>query len=127
MKMKILGSSLLILLLSISQVVISQAIAGEDNIKTMAQIMINLNHYPSASEKETLRQISLKSTSGYEKTMATAMINLEHAATAGDKEKLNKIIKDDAAPEDVKTLAKIIHDLNHKPSADDKKKLENMM
>ncbi|WP_455211894.1 hypothetical protein [Kaarinaea lacus] len=127
MKMKTLGSALFILLFSLTQVVISQAIAGEDNIKTMAEIMAKLNHYPSASEKETLREISLKSTDSYEKTMATAMMNLEHAATAEDKKKLNQIIKDDAAPEKVKTLAKIIHDLNHKPSAEDKKKLEGLM
>jgi len=127
MKKKILGSSLLVLLLSITQVLVSQAFAEENNIKTMAHIMINLNHYPSDSEKETLRQISLKSTNSYEKTMATAMMNLEHAATAEDKKNLSKILQDDAAPEDVKTLAKIIHDLNHKPSADDKKKLESMM
>ena len=127
MKMRKLGFVLLVLLFGLAQIVVSQAIAGDENIKTMAQIMMNLNHYPSASEKETLREISLKSTDGYEKTMATAMINLEHAATAEDKQKLNKILQDDAAPEEVKTLAKIIHDLNHKPSSDDKKKLKDLM
>ena len=125
--MRKLGFVLLVLLFGLTQIVVSQAIAGDENIKTMAQIMMNLNHYPSASEKETLREISLKSTDGYEKTMATAMINLEHAATAEDKKKLSKIIKDDAAPAEVKTLAKIIHDLNHKPSSDDKKKLKDLM
>ena len=59
-----------------------------DNVKTMAQIMINLNHYPSDSEKDTLRQISLTSTSDHEKTIANAMINLQHAATDADKKKL---------------------------------------
>lgn len=125
--MKKLGLVLLVLLFGLTQAVISQAIAEEDNIKTMAGIMMNLNHYPSDSEKETLREISLKSTNSYEKTMATAMINLEHAATAEDKKKLSQIIEDNAAPEDVKTLAKIIKDLNHKPSSDDKKKLEGLM
>lgn len=125
--MKKLGTALAILLFSLTQAVISQAIAGDDNIKTMAQIMMNLNHYPSDSEKETLREISLKSTDSYEKTMATAMMNLEHSATAADKKKLSKIIEDKAAPEDVKTLAKIIHDLNHKPTSDDKKKLKDLM
>ncbi|MGD8937796.1 MAG: hypothetical protein PVJ72_00325 [Gammaproteobacteria bacterium] len=125
--MKILRSSLLILLLGLTQAVISQAIAGEDNIETMAQIMLKLNHYPSDSEKETLRQISLSSTSSkYEKTMANAMINLEHSAKPEDKKKLSAIVKDDSAPEDVRTLAQIIHDVNHKPSAEDKKKLENL-
>jgi hypothetical protein len=126
-QMKIVASTLLILLLSLTQAGISQAIAGEDNIETMAQIMLKLNHYPSDTEKETLRQITLSSTSSKdEKTMANAMINLEHSATAEDKKKLSAIVKDDSASEDVRTLAQIIHDVNHKPSAEDKKKLENL-
>jgi hypothetical protein len=126
-KMKKPGSLLSILLVSFAFMCGSQAMAADENVKTMAEIMLKLNHYPSDSEKETLRQISLSSTAtDAEKTMANAMINLEHTATAEDKKKLSKIIKDDSVSQDERTLAKIIHDVEHKPSAKDKEKLKKL-
>ena len=105
---------------------ITQAMAADENIKKMAEIMLNLNHYPSDSEKQVLKQITL-SGSNFEKTVATAIINLQHQATAEDKEKLNNIVNNKSAPEDVRTLAAIVHDVNHHPSDADKEKLKKMM
>ena len=128
MKTKTLGFSLLLLIFSASQVVFSQVMAADENIKEMATIMLNLHHFPSAADKETLRDIAINSASSkYEKTMANAMIHLEHSATAEDKEKLSEIIKDNSAPEDVRTLATIIRDVNHMPSEEDKEKLQKLM
>jgi hypothetical protein len=126
-KMKKAGSLLSILLVCFTFIFVSQAMAADKNVKTMAEIMLKLNHYPSDSEKETLRQISLSSTAtDAEKTMANAMIHLEHTATAEDKKKLSKIVKDDSVSEDERTLAKIIRDVQHKPSAEDKEKLKKL-
>lgn len=109
-------------------VLFAQTALAEDSIKTMAQIMINLNHFPSDSDKEVLRKITLDSaTSQNEKTLASAMINLQHAASDADKQKLSAIIKDRAASENERNLAEIIYNLNHKPSSADKEQLKKMM
>ena len=101
--------------------------SASDAVKTMAGIMMKLNHYPSDAEKGTLEGIVKGGASAAEKTCATAMINLQHSATADDKKKLGALIKDDATDGPVRALAKIIMNLNHKPSADDKKVLKELM
>lgn len=106
---------------------ISSAFAASDAIKTMAGIMMKLNHYPSDAEKETLKGIVNGKATDAEKTLATAMINLQHSATAADKKKLNKLIADDSTPGPVRAMAKIIANLNHMPSGDDKKVLKDLM
>jgi NADH:ubiquinone oxidoreductase subunit K len=132
-KITTLRLSLILFAIGLIQIVffqntINQAMAADENIKKMAEIMLNLNHYPSDSEKQALKQITLSSSSSnYEKTVATAIINLQHQATAEDKEKLNDIINNKSAPEDVRTLATIVHDVNHHPSEEDKAKLKKMM
>ena len=104
------------------------AIAGGDAISTMASIMMNLNHYPSDSEKQTLNGIANNSAaSEHERIMAQAMINLQHKASDADMPKLKKIMNDDSASADAKDLAGIILNLNHKPSGSDKARLKKMM
>jgi len=110
-----------------SLVVFSSVMAASDAVKTMAGIMMGLNHYPSDAEKATLKGIVDGGASDAEKACATAMINLQHAATADDKKKLNGIISDDSTPGPVRALAKIIVNLNHMPSGDDKKTLKELM
>ena len=60
---------------------------SKDNaIKTMAEIMLHLNHYPSGTEKEALKKIvKSDSTSKHEAVLANAIINLQHKVTASDK------------------------------------------
>jgi len=104
------------------------ALAEEDPIKTMANIMVHLEHYPSDSEKKMLMGISKSgSASMNSKTLAGAMINLEHKVNSADKPKLDAIVNDAKASENEKTLAKIILSLNHKPSDADKDSLNQMI
>ena len=110
------------------QIFLTSAMAADENIKQMAQIMLNLNHFPSDSEKQTLKQITLSgSSTEYEKTVATAMINLQHQATAEDKKKLAIIMNDKSAPEEIRTLDTIVHNVAHHPSDEDKQKLKKLM
>ena len=99
-----------------------------DSMHSMAEVMMNLNHHPSESEKETLKIIANDSSaSAHERTLATATMNLYHKASAADKDKLSKIMNDASAPANVRDLAAIIYNLDHKPSAQDKEKLYRMM
>lgn len=102
--------------------------AGEDAISTMATIMLHLNHYPSASEKDTLRKIvNNESATKNEHVLAQAMINLEHYAAPADKPKLEKIMEDKSASANERDLARIIYNIAHTPTAADKQTLQAMM
>ena len=84
------------------------AFADAAAIRTMADITMNLNHYPSDSEKQTLAAIAKsEDSSESEIAVATAISNMKHQVAAGDKEKLNSIIADDSAPTDLRALASI--------------------
>ena len=98
------------------------------NTSMLASIMLNLNHYPSAAEKDKLRGVINDDThSAYQKTIAQAMINMEHSASAADKSKLKTIIDDNSAPADERNLAAILYKLKHKPSSADKELLKSMI
>jgi len=109
-----------------ADVAMSHAMNGP--MHTMAGIIMHLNHYPSAEEKDTLRAIVNDSTvSAHEHVLAQALLNMKHKASAADKEKLQEIINDASAPQQLRDMAAIVHGLNHMPSATDKKKLGMMM
>jgi hypothetical protein len=94
-------------------------------VQTMAGILANLQHFPSAADKETLKGIAEdKAATANERTLATALSNVQHMAAAGDKPALEAIVADAKATNGAKTLASIILNVKHFPSADDKEKLK---
>lgn len=93
--------------------------------KAMAEIMINVRHYPSDADKEKLKKIAADTAiPAHERNIATAILNLQHHPTDADKAKLDAIAKDASAPQPVKDLAGIVAGLNHKPSDADVAKLK---
>jgi hypothetical protein len=94
------------------------------NVKTMAGILVKLNHFPSDAEKATLKAIvDNKASPEAERTVAQALINLQHQVGSADKPKLEALVKDKATAEPIRTLSTVILSLNHMPSAADKAKL----
>jgi hypothetical protein len=97
-------------------------------VQTMAGILVNLNHFPSAADKQSLQQIADdKSSTADEKTVAQALMNVQHMPAAADKPKLEVIAGDAKASGGVKTLADVIARLNHHASDADKEKLKALM
>ena len=98
------------------------ALSAEDgSAETMAAILVDLNHFPTDAEKETLQAIvDDEVASEQERTVASAMINLQHKATAADKEKMKTIMDDESASANLRELAGIIYRLDHKPNDTDK-------
>jgi len=96
-------------------------------VQTMASIMINLNHYPNANEKELLKKIVKTTDSRHEKIIAEAMINLRHKASSSDKAKLDMVMNDGSANKNIRELAGIVYNLSHQPSGSDKKMLSAMI
>jgi len=128
MKLKSLRVTAILVLLIAMQSSFAAPAGEQTALATIANIMINLNHFPSASEKAQLRTIANdEAVSAHERAIATAMANLQHSATATDKRKLSKIMEDESAPAAVKEMASIIFHLNHKPSGEDKQKLKQML
>ncbi|MDH5300191.1 MAG: hypothetical protein OEW58_02370 [Gammaproteobacteria bacterium] len=96
-------------------------------VQAMAKILMNVNHFPSTQEKQTLQKIvDGTSNTPAERSVAQAIINLQHSATNQDKTRLQQIISDKNAGTDVRTLARIVHDLNHAPSRQDKIELSSL-
>lgn len=98
--------------------------AGGHALKTMAEITMNLNHYPSDAEKAELKAIiDSDDSSEEEAAIAMALSNMQHSVTEKDAERLADIVDDDAADASARKLAGILLSINHRPSDDDKKAL----
>jgi len=112
---------------SVLLIITNLAFADAAATRTMAEITMNLNHYPSDSEKQTLAAIANSDDSSeLEIAVATALSNLKHQVTASDKDKLNSIIADDSAPADLHALASILISINHRPTESDIEQLRKI-
>ena len=115
-------STIIVSIIACSALLMISSLAFADSAatRTMADITMNLNHYPSDSEKQALAAIAKNDDSSEsEIAVATALSNMKHQVTAGDKEKLNSIIGDDSNPADLRALASILISINHRPTESD--------
>lgn len=109
---------------SILLVITNLAFADAAAIRTMADITMSLNHYPSDAEKETLATIANSDDSSEsEIAVATALSNMKHKVTDDDKEKLNAIVADESNPAELRAVAGILISLNHRPTDSDLEQL----
>ena len=96
-------------------------------IQEMVNIMLQLHHYPSDSEKQTLQEIANDSSSSEdERIIATALMHMHHTVTDADKEKLLSIANNSQAPAADRTVAGILANMQHKASASDREELEKL-
>ena len=94
--------------------------ADQAYTKTMATILMDMEHYPGTDDKQALQTIIDSATStANEKIIATAIINIEHYATDEDKNKLQNIIDDATSTAAENTLATIIIAFSHQTTASD--------
>lgn len=125
---------LLIGLLTAAPAVLAQAAkekampaAETKAVKTMAMILMNLNHFAGDADKKQLQDvIADKATTADEKTVAQALLGVQHKVADADKPKLQAIVDSKTAAESVKTLASVIIALNHTASAAEKEKLKKI-
>jgi hypothetical protein len=117
----------LVLMVSLSRAPLLAA-DGRQAISSIAKILLEFTHVPSASQKATLQGIlDEHTTTVAEKVLAQALIDVEHIASPDDKPKLEGLIRDESAPPAVKTLATILNHLTHTPTDVDKKKLRQLL
>jgi hypothetical protein len=101
---------------------------GSEAIHSLAKILLDFTHVPSAPQKAALQHIlDDKATTAAERVLAQALINVEHLASPEDKPKLEALIRDESVPPAVKTLATILRNLTHTPTEMNKKKLRQLL
>ena len=93
----------------------------------MADIMINLEHFPTEDEKQKLQSIlDSDSSTDQEKIIANSIMNIRHSPNAEDQDKLQLIIDNTTATSTVNTLARIVQSFSHGISKTDKRKLQTI-
>ena len=93
----------------------------------MADIMINLEHFPTEDEKQKLQSIlDSDSSTDQEKIIANSIMNIQHSPSAEDQDKLQLIIDNTTATSTVNTLARIVQSFSHGISKTDKRKLQTI-
>lgn len=127
MKNTILQKFLLIAVIGLfSQFSLAQD-ANSAAVKQVADIVANLNHFPSDADKATLAAISGNTALAQGiRDMATAVSNIQHAATAEGKSAMAALAAADNTPERGKVLAGIIANINHTASADAKAQIAQL-
>ncbi len=122
-------STIIVSIIACSVLLIISDLAFADTaaIRTMADITMNLNHFPSDSDKQMLAAITKSDDSSEsEIAVATAISNIKHQVAAGDKEKLHSIIVDDSIPAELRAVASILISINHKPTKSDIEQLREI-
>ena len=93
----------------------------------MADIMINLEHFPTADEKKKLQSVlDSASSTDQEKIIANAIMHIQHKSRVEDQDKLQIIIDNSVATSTVSALAKIVQSFSHGISRTDKRKLQTI-
>jgi uncharacterized protein YlxW (UPF0749 family) len=104
------------------------SLAESNATASMARILTELNHYPSAEQKAALAAISKdESNSIAIRAIAEAIHNVEHKAKAEDVAKLKIVSETESTTEEEKQLAEVVMNLNHSVSAETKKALEALV
>jgi len=128
--MKNLTKTLLLLALSglFTQSALAQDAAASAAMKQIADIVANINHFPSdAADKATLAEIAgnMSFPEGL-RNMADTVANISHSATAEGKAAMAAIQANAQAPEAARELAGIIASVNHVASAEAKQTLATL-
>ena len=112
--------------LAVAITLAAPALAAESAAtETIAEVLLDLNHFPTDEDKRELEDlIAADTTTEEERALATALMNVEHKVQAGDREALQSILDDPQGTPTAKELAQILLDLNHRPSEDGKRKLK---
>ena len=96
-------------------------------VKSMASILVTINHFPNDADKKTLTTLaSQTSTTEQEKVLIQAMLGMQHSVAAADKPKVEAVAKDAKASAGVKQIATILASFLHTASDADKAALKKL-
>jgi len=119
----------LVLALALLTTVAIRPVAAQESaaVKTIAGILMTINHFPSDADKKTLTSLaSQSSTTDQEKVLIQAILGMQHSIAAADKPKVEAVMKDAKASAGAKTIATILDNFLHTASADEKAALKKI-
>ncbi|MCH7743639.1 MAG: hypothetical protein IIB71_13360 [Proteobacteria bacterium] len=94
--------------------------AAEGAASTMASVLSELSHFPSATDKEALSGIvEDASSTADEKMLASIISRIAHKASDADKAKLEIILEAKETSQAARTIATAVLNINHKLQSDD--------
>ena len=97
-------------------------------VSTMASVLSELNHFPSASDKEALAGIvEDASSTADEKTLARIISRIAHQASAADKAELEKLLAAEEISKAAKTIVTAVLNMVHKLQKDDLQAVRALM
>jgi hypothetical protein len=126
MRYRIALASALLLLFAF---LVKPIVAAEESkaVKTIAGILMTVNHFPNDDQKKTLTALAAETTTtAQEKVLIQALLGMQHSINAADKPKVEEVMKDPKASEGVKTIAGILDKFLHTASAADKETLKKL-
>ena len=96
------------------------ASASTDNIRYLAQMVMNLDEPLSEDDKAALNAIvDSEDATDEEATIALALAKFDQGVSPGDMNRLFEVVEDDLSDESARVLAGILLRLNENPQADD--------
>ncbi|OIO68929.1 MAG: hypothetical protein COY36_02615 [Zetaproteobacteria bacterium CG_4_10_14_0_2_um_filter_55_20] len=106
---------------------IPAASAHDASIKSMAGIIMHLNHFPSDSEKHELEAIaSDEHVTPGERALAGALLRMQHTVEGEDSAALRALAVDKNASQGERELADILLGIHHHPSVNDQQRLKTL-
>jgi hypothetical protein len=124
MKIKLLLVSALALFLAASASISAQESKA---VKTMAGILMTVNHFPNDEQKKTLTALSAEAaTTAQEKVLIAAIVGMQHSIAEADKVKVQAVMKDATASAGAKAIATILDHFLHMANAADKETLKKL-
>ena len=96
-------------------------------VKTIAGILMTINHFPNDTDKKTLTTLAGQtSTIDQEKVLIAAILGMQHSIAAADKPKVEAVMKDAKASAGVKQIATILNTFLHMASDAEKAALKKL-
>jgi hypothetical protein len=103
------------------------AIADDSQVSTLANILLEMNHFPNEAQKEQLAALSDDpDVSENLRAIASATAGIEHTPSAEAQATLNGILASEAASPAEKTLAGAVLRFRHELSVEDRAALEDL-
>jgi len=96
-------------------------------VKTMASILVTVNHFPNDEQKKTLTALAAEpTTTAQEKVLIAAMTGMQHSVAAADKPKVEAVAKDQTASPGARSIATVLAKFLHTASDADKAELKKL-
>lgn len=96
-------------------------------VKTMAGVLMTVNHFPNDEQKKTLQAVSAETaTTAQEKVLIQALLTMQHSVAEAEKTKVQAVVKDQAASAGARTVAGILERFLHMASEADKATLKKL-